>query len=73
MGGTTLNVECHSGGEYAEYPKAVTLDGKRLEVKKILHQWRSQSGKCFRLLLENEAEVQIEYDEGSDCWKLIIN
>jgi hypothetical protein len=69
MGGTTLKVECHSGFTYAERPIAIYLNDVRVLIKSILKEWRSQVGKHFRLLLENNEEVEIVYDEKKDEWR----
>ena len=34
-------VECHSGFTYAERPVALTWEGQRLEITRILAEWHS--------------------------------
>lgn len=69
MGGTTLRVECYSGHTHAERPMAVYVNEKKHEVKNILKAWRGPDGMHYRLLLENDMEVEIMYDEAGNEWK----
>lgn len=69
MGGADLKVECHSGFTHAERPIAIYLNDVRVPVREVLKEWRSPSGKHFRLLLENDEQVEVLYDESLEVWK----
>ena len=43
-------VECYSGVEYAERPKAFNWQGQRLAVDEMPLRWREPGYKCFRVL-----------------------
>lgn len=63
-------VECYSGSEYAEYPRAFDWQGRRLEVAQILHRWRTPPGKTFRVLAADGQVYDLGYDEMSQAWQV---
>jgi len=63
-------VECHSGFTYAEKPSAITWQGRRLEVRHILKQWRNPQGRGFRVQTEDEQVFELLYDEAQDEWQI---
>lgn len=67
-----IQVECHSGYTYPEYPLAVTIDGTRYEIKFIANEWLSRSSlKNFTVILENDREITLAYNYLTDIWQLI--
>lgn len=70
MGGRIIKVECYSGHTHAERPTAVYVEEMRAKVIEILKQWKSPDGSHFRLLLENQEEIEIMYDEKTEEWIL---
>jgi hypothetical protein len=65
-------VECHSGFEYAERPKALHWQGERLEIRKILKQWRQPGVKRFRVLTEDDQVFELSYQENQDSWTIVL-
>jgi len=63
-------VECHSDYTYPERPTALTWEGQRLEVKEILHEWRSPSGKGFRVRTTDGQEFELFYEETANEWQI---
>jgi hypothetical protein len=63
-------VECHSDFAYAERPIAVTWDGQRLEIVKILAEWRTPDDKWFRVLTKNGQEFVLTYREATNDWHI---
>jgi len=61
-------VECYSGSEYAECPRAFDWQGQRLEVEEVLQRWRTPSGKTFRVLATDGRVHDLFYDEMSQAW-----
>jgi len=69
MGGE-LNVECYSGASYPERPVALRWQGERLEVQEILLEWRSPTGKGWRVKAGGEQLFELFYDEEKDEWQV---
>ena len=63
-------VECYSGGEYAERPRALFCQGERLEVEAILDQWRFPNGKAFKVRTTDGRAFELRYDQASGEWDL---
>ena len=61
-------VECYSGSEYAEYPRAFDWQGQRLEVEEVLQRRRTPSGKAFRVQVADGQVFDLFYDEMSQAW-----
>ncbi len=61
-------VECHSGLEYAEYPLALTWDGRKYEIAEIVARWRGPSEKGFRVKTANGYAFDLTYREIPDEW-----
>jgi hypothetical protein len=65
-----VRVECHSGYTYPERPIAVEMDGERQEIAQIVSEARTPSGNYFRVKMTDDREVDLEYDEEKDEWKI---
>jgi len=63
-------VECHSGFAYAEKPVALTWQGTRREVRRILSQWRSPQGRGFRVETDDGQAFELLYNEAADEWQI---
>ena len=63
-------IECHSGYAYAERPVALTWEGQRTEIVKILAQWRTPNMKCFRVRTSDGQEFELSYSEATDEWQI---
>jgi hypothetical protein len=63
-------VECYSGGEYAERPRALYWQGVRLEVAEILASWLTPQGKHFRVRIEDSSIFELCYDLETDAWSI---
>lgn len=63
-------VECHSGYEYAQRPVALYWEGQRLEIEQIEGQWRTPSGKRFRVCTLDGRMFELFYDEQHDNWRI---
>jgi len=65
-------VECHSGFAYAERPVALCWEGVRLVVASILAQWRTPSGRCFTVKVEDGRSFELTYNEKYDDWTITL-
>jgi hypothetical protein len=61
-------VECYSGGIYAERPRALTWEGRRLEVEYIISRWRTPGKRGFKVRVTGGQRFDLTYDEGRDAW-----
>jgi hypothetical protein len=65
-----MDVICYSGSEYAEAPRALLLDGQRLEVAQVLASWRTPQGKGFRVQAAGGAAYDLFYLAAEDRWQV---
>lgn len=63
-------VECHSGHTYAQRPTAFWWEAERFEVVTIDAEWRSPTGKHFRVTTKNEKNFELVYKEAGDSWQI---
>jgi len=63
-------VECHSGFTYAERPKTIYWEGKRLEINRIEKQARTQEGSFFRVRVVEGDTFDLHYNPSSDQWRV---
>jgi hypothetical protein len=61
-------VECHSGYEYPQRPRAIYSDGVRHPVKSIIAEWRTPEGKNFRVENLNGDLFELFFDQKSKTW-----
>jgi hypothetical protein len=66
----TDQVICRSDNEYAGRPVALYWQGQRLEVEKVLAQWRVPEGKCFRVSALGQV-FELVYHDASDDWLIV--
>jgi hypothetical protein len=63
-------VECHAGYAYPQEPRAVVLQGTRLEVERLCAEWRTADArKHFQVLLRGGMPLELVYDENRDAWE----
>lgn len=63
-----VRVECYSGYQYAQEPRAVEGPEGRAEVVAVLRRWREPQGPAFRVRLSDGADATLIYDEALDQW-----
>jgi hypothetical protein len=61
-------VECHSDTTYAEKPVALTFLGRRLEITRILAEWRTPDEKCFRVRTSDGQAFELSYRPSGAEW-----
>jgi hypothetical protein len=64
-------VECYSGGEYAERPRALHWQGLRLEVSEVLRSWRSLEGVRFLVRAADDRVFELGYAIETDAWSIL--
>ena len=65
-----VQVECYSGVRYGERPRALILEGERMEIAAVLQQWRLPEGPCFRVITQDEMKFDLFYLEAEDEWQI---
>lgn len=63
-------VECHSGFTYADRPVALTWEGRRLEITRILAEWRTPQENHFRACTSDGREFELAYNQTLDEWQI---
>jgi hypothetical protein len=63
-------VECHSGFAYADRPVALTWESRRLEITRILAEWRTPQENHFRVRTSNDREFELAYNQTLDEWQI---
>lgn len=64
-------VECYSGGEYAERPRALHWQGARLEIAEVMQNWRTPHGKGFRVRTVDDRVFDLVYQAQIDAWRIV--
>jgi hypothetical protein len=64
-------VECYSGAEYADQPRALYWQGVRLVIAEILQSWRTPTGKRFRVCTADGQGFELEYEIQNDVWRVV--
>jgi len=65
-----VHVECYSGHTYAQEPRAIVWHGFRAAISRVDQAWRTPDGPAFRVRLEDDAVVNLQFVESSDRWLL---
>jgi hypothetical protein len=63
-------VECHSGFRYAERPKALFWQGKRLLIQEIQAAWHIPGGESFQVSTQDERGFLLVYLDDQDQWQI---
>ena len=63
-------VECHSGFAYADRPVALTWEGRRLEITRILAEWRTPQENHFRVRTSHGLEFELAYNQTLEEWQI---
>lgn len=63
-------VECYSGVEYAERPRALIWEGQRLEIVDIIESSLVPEGKRFRVGTTDDGAFELIYNQAEDNWQI---
>lgn len=63
-------VECHSGSAYAEHPTALTWEGQRLEIEKVLSTWLTPGERHFRVQTSDQHGFELTWHEAENKWQI---
>ncbi len=63
-------VECYSGGAYADRPIAFQWEGQKVYINDIQERWRVPGLLCFRVGVEDGRRFELFYNELNDQWEI---
>ena len=66
----TDRVECYSGYQYAEKPRALQWQGQTLEITEIKAEWPTPVSHCFRVLTQAGLWFELSYNEIDNQWTI---
>jgi hypothetical protein len=72
-----IEVVAYAGERGEESPRAFTLEGKRIEVRKLLAQWHEEDAtsrrrrRCFRVKGSDFRTRTLCYEEATGGWRLL--
>ena len=66
-----LDVECHSGFAYADRPTAFSWENQRFVIEVVNAEWRSPTGKHFRVTTENGFIFELIFNPAKDHWQIL--
>jgi hypothetical protein len=64
----SAQVECRSDWEYAQRPVAFTWQDQRLEVYKLITEYRTPAGNHFLVSTIEAGVFELVYNKHSDQW-----
>ena len=65
-----VTVECYAGHRGEETPRAIVLDGRRVEVAEVLDRWLSPDHRYFKVAGGDGALYILRHDVESGRWSL---
>lgn len=65
-------VEAYAGYKGEETPRALTLDGVRLQVSEIVARWYTETHSYFRVCASDRQRYVLRYDLDNLSWELVM-
>jgi hypothetical protein len=66
-----IKVNCHSGYIYAEEPRSLVWQEKKLGIKSVEKAWQEPGKRLFRVVTEDGKLFELCYNEADDHWSAI--
>ena len=67
-----MNVECHAGYGYPEYPMEFVEGKLRYEINRVTAEWHTPDGKKhFKVVLADQNTRELIYDPIQEDWQAI--
>lgn len=67
-----IRVECYAGHRGEETPRALLLDGRRVEVVEVLDRWLALDHRYFKLKGDDGDIYIVRHSSVSDDWELTM-
>lgn len=65
-----VRVECYAGYQGDQEPRALVVDGERLEVVAIAARWREPDADFFRVRAKDGHTYVLRHCRADDSWEL---
>ena len=72
MDGPHLFVEAFAGYKGEKTPRSFTLEGRTLQVERVVDRWYSETHSYFRIKASDGQRYVLRLDLDEDCWELIM-
>ena len=66
----TETVECYSGADFGERPRAFDWNGERHQVQTVLARWQTPTGLRFRVRTEGNLTIELSYVRADERWRI---
>jgi hypothetical protein len=66
----TETVECYSGADFGERPRAFDWNGERHQVQTVLARWETPAGPCYRVRTEGNLTIELSYVRADERWRI---
>ena len=66
----TETVECYSGADFGERPRAFDWNGERHQVQTVLASWQTPTGLRFRVRTEGDLTIELSYVRADERWRI---
>lgn len=67
------DVECIASSAYPGDPRAVHWEGRRIEIERVVAQWRTPQGICYRAAATDGLTFVLCYDETAQHWQIEVH
>ncbi len=65
-----VKVDCYAGYRGEETPRRFEVDGRRVEVVRVVDRWRGPTHRYFRVRGNDGSVYLLRHDESMDLWDL---
>jgi hypothetical protein len=65
-----VQVICYSGYAADQEPRAVVVDGRRLEVLAVERRWREPEARCFVVRVSDGMRCRLRQEVTSGAWTM---
>ena len=72
MDGPSLVVEAFAGYKGEKTPRSFTVEGKTLQVVRVVDRWYTDTHSYFRVQASDGQRYVLRLDLDEDCWELIM-
>lgn len=63
-----IEVSCHAGYKADEFPTRFRIEGRSIEVVRVVDQWRMPERHCFRVLGQDRRTYLLEREIATNRW-----
>jgi len=67
-----LIVDACAGYKGEKTPRSFTLEGRILQVERVVDRWYSDTHSYFRVHANDDQRYVLRLDLDEDCWELIM-